>query len=110
MADPKGPLLQKKQFIEENYKWLTKRLRSGNPFGGGKTRNITKLSIQNSKPRRSRNKGSQKSSKKRSQKAGGRRRSFKSQRRASLKFNKNKIQSHTYSHSTHVMALITEAI
>lgn len=59
-------------------------------FGGGKTRNITKLSIQNLKPRRSRNKRSQKSSKKRSQKAGGRRRSFKSQRRASLKFNKKK--------------------
>ena len=58
--------------------------------GGGKTRNITTLSIQNIKPRRSRNKRSQKSSKKRSQKAGGRRRSFKSQRRASLKFNKKK--------------------
>ena len=66
-----------------------KRSRPGHE-GGGKTRNITKLSIQNLKPRRSRNKGSQKSSKKRSQKAGGRRRSFKSQRRASLKFNKKK--------------------
>lgn len=57
--------------------------------GGGKTRNITKLSIKNIKPRRSRNKRSQKSSKKRSQKAGGRRRSFKSHRRTSPKFNKN---------------------
>ena len=68
----------------------TKRLNTGTGTGGGKTRNITKLSIQNLKPRRSRNKRSQKSSKKRSQKAGGRRRSFKSQRRASLKFNKKK--------------------
>lgn len=57
---------------------------------GGKTKNITKLSIQNLKPIRSKNKRNQKSSKKRSQKAGGRRRSFKSQRRTSPKFNKKK--------------------
>ena len=65
-----------------------KRRREGT--GGGKTRIVNKLSIQNLKPRRSKNKRSQKSSKKRSQKAGGIRRSFKSQRRKSPKFNKKK--------------------
>ena len=58
-------------------------------IGGGKTRNVNKLSIHNLKPKRSKNKRDQKSSKKRSQKAGGRRRSFKSHRRTSPKFNKN---------------------
>ncbi len=65
-----------------------KRRHARDVDGGGKTRNVNKLSIHNLKPRRSKNKRSQKSSKKRSQKAGGRRRSFKSQRITSPKFNK----------------------